>query len=91
MVREIHQGEKAMKYFSCFSGIEAATIAAHHLGWQCVGLAEIEKFPAAVLAHRFPDVPNHGDVMADDFIQKVIDSGANFLVGGPPEIQGAGK
>lgn len=51
-----------MKFLSLFSGIEAATVAWTPLGWDCVGVAEIEKFPAAVLAHHYPDVPNLGDV-----------------------------
>lgn len=51
-----------MKFLSLFSGIEAATVAWAPLGWDCVGVAEIEKFPAAVLAHHYPDVPNLGDV-----------------------------
>lgn len=51
-----------MRYLSLFSGIEAASVAWEQLGWTPVGFAEIEAFPAAVLAHRFPDVPNFGDV-----------------------------
>ena len=51
-----------MKYLSLFSGIEAATVAWHPLGWECVAVAEIEPFPAAVLAHHYPAVPNLGDV-----------------------------
>jgi len=51
-------------YLSVCSGIEAATVAWHDLGWQPVGFAEIEPFPSAVLAHHYPDVPNHGDMMA---------------------------
>lgn len=50
-----------LRFFSVCSGIEAATVAWHPLGWQCVGVAEIEKFPSAVLAHHYPEVPNHGD------------------------------
>lgn len=45
-----------------FSGIEAATVAWHPLGWECVAVAEIEPFPCAVLAHHYPNVPNLGDV-----------------------------
>lgn len=48
-------------FFSVCSGIEAATVAWSPLGWKCIGVAEIEKFPSALLAHRYPDVPNHGD------------------------------
>ena len=51
-----------MKYMSLFSGIEAATVAWQPLGWECVAVAEIEPFPAAVLAHHYPAVPNLGDV-----------------------------
>lgn len=31
------------------------------LGWKAAFFAEIEKFPSAVLKHRYPDVPNAGD------------------------------
>jgi len=51
-----------MRYLSLFSGIEAATVAWHPLGWECVAVAEIDKFPCALLAHKYPDVPNLGDV-----------------------------
>ncbi|MEL7698470.1 MULTISPECIES: Dam family site-specific DNA-(adenine-N6)-methyltransferase [Pantoea] len=49
-------------YGSVCSGIEAASVAWHGLGWKAAWFAEIEKFPAAVLAHRYPDVPNLGDM-----------------------------
>lgn len=51
-----------MRYLSLFSGIEAATVAWHPLGWQCVAVSEIEPFPCKVLAHHYPNVPNLGDV-----------------------------
>jgi DNA (cytosine-5)-methyltransferase 1 len=51
-----------MRYLSLFSGIEAASVAWHGLGWQPVAFAEIEPFPSAVLKERFPSVPNWGDV-----------------------------
>ena len=51
-----------MKYLSICSGIEAATVAWHPLGWEAVAFAEIEKFPGAVLKHHWPDVPNLGDM-----------------------------
>lgn len=50
-------------YGSVCSGIEAASVAWHGLGWKAAWFAEIEKFPAAVLAHRYPDVPNLGDMI----------------------------
>lgn len=51
-----------MKYLSVFSGIDAASVAWEPLGWKPVGFSEIEAFPCAVLAQRFPSVPNFGDV-----------------------------
>ncbi|MEX5591900.1 DNA (cytosine-5-)-methyltransferase [Pseudomonas orientalis] len=49
-------------YGSVCSGIEAATQAWHPLGMKAAWFAEIEPFPSAVLAHHYPDVPNHGDM-----------------------------
>lgn len=51
-----------MKYLSLFSGIEAATVAWRTIGWECVAVSEVDKFPSAVLAHHYPGVPNLGDV-----------------------------
>ena len=51
-----------MRFGSVCSGIEAASVAWHHLGWRAAWLAEIEKFPSAVLAHHYPDIPNLGDM-----------------------------
>ena len=51
-----------MRYLSVCSGIEAASVAWHHLGWTPAAFSEIDPFPSAVLAHRFPDVPNLGDM-----------------------------
>lgn len=51
-----------MRYLSLFSGVEAATQAWHAIGWECVGVSEIEPNPCAVLAHHYPNVPNLGDV-----------------------------
>lgn len=51
-----------LKYGSVCSGIEAATQAWHPLGMKAAWFAEIEPFPSAVLAHHYPDVPNHGDM-----------------------------
>jgi DNA (cytosine-5)-methyltransferase 1 len=51
-----------MNYISICSGIEAASVAWHNLGWKPLAFSEIEKFPSAVLAHHWPDVPNLGDM-----------------------------
>lgn len=50
-----------LTYLSVCSGIEAASVAWHPLGWSAVAYSEIEKFPSAVLKHHYPDVPNLGD------------------------------
>jgi DNA (cytosine-5)-methyltransferase 1 len=51
-----------MRFGSVCSGIEAASVAWNPLGWRAAWLSEIEPFPAAVLAHHYPDVPNLGDM-----------------------------
>jgi DNA (cytosine-5)-methyltransferase 1 len=51
-----------IRYGSVCSGIEAATVAWEPLGgFTPAWFAEIEAFPSAVLAARWPDVPNLGD------------------------------
>ena len=70
-----------MKYVSVCSGIEAATVAWHPLGWQPVGFSEIEPFPSAVLAHHYPSVPNLGDMTKfKEWNLGTVD----LLVGGTP-------
>jgi DNA (cytosine-5)-methyltransferase 1 len=54
-------GGPTLRFLSVCSGIEAASVAWKPLGWQAVAFSEIEKFPSAVLAHHYPDVPNLGD------------------------------
>ena len=51
----------SIRYLSVCSGIEAATVAWHPLGWEPAAFAEIEPFPCSVLAHHYPGVPNAGD------------------------------
>jgi DNA (cytosine-5)-methyltransferase 1 len=55
-----------VKFGSVCSGVEAASLAWEPLGWAPQFFAEIEKFPSAVLAHRWPDVPNLGDLTKID-------------------------
>lgn len=69
-----------MRYLSVCSGIEAATVAAPE-GWHAAAFAEVDPFPSAVLAHRFPTVPNLGDFTKIE----AADVGAiDLLVGGTP-------
>lgn len=51
-----------MRFGSVCSGIGSPEVAWHAFGWEPVFSAEIEKFPCAVLTHRFPNVPNLGDL-----------------------------
>ena len=53
---------KPVTFGSVCSGIEAASVAWHPLGWRAAWLSEIEPFPCAVLAHHYPTVPNLGDM-----------------------------
>ena len=72
-----------MRYLSVCSGIEAASVAWHHLGWTPVAFSEIEPFPAAVLKHRFANVPNYGDMTKHE--QWPLQPGSiDLLVGGTP-------
>ena len=71
-----------MNYISVCSGIEAASVAWHPLGWNCLGVSEIEPFPSAVLAHHYPNVPNFGDMTK--FKEWKINGTVDLLVGGTP-------
>jgi DNA (cytosine-5)-methyltransferase 1 len=70
-----------MKYLSVCSGVEAASLAWHPLGWEAAAFSEIDNFPRAVLAHRFPEVPLRGDfteIKGGDY------GSVDILVGGTP-------
>ena len=71
-----------MNYLSVCSGIEAATVAWHHMGWKPVGFSEIEKFPSQVLAHHYPQVTNFGDMTK--YKEWKLDDSIGLLVGGTP-------
>lgn len=76
---------KTMKFLSVCSGIEAASVAWKPLGWEASGFAEIEPFPCAVLAHHYPDVPNHGDMsLLPDKIRAGEVEAPDLLCGGTP-------
>lgn len=71
-----------MNYISVCAGIEAASVAWHRIpNWTPVAFAEIEKFPSAVLAHHFPQVPNLGDMTK---FHEWPDFNIQLLVGGCP-------
>jgi DNA (cytosine-5)-methyltransferase 1 len=70
-----------MRVGSVCSGIEAASVAFHQLGWKFSFYSEIEDFPRAVLAHRYPDVPLHGDFTT---IKQGDYADIDVLIGGTP-------
>lgn len=70
-----------MKYISVCSGIEAASVAWHDMGWEPVAFSEIEPFPSEVLKIRFPNTPNWGDMTK---FNTWPDATINLLVGGTP-------
>lgn len=70
-----------MIYGSICSGIEAATVAWHPLGWKPAFFSEIDKFPRAILACHYPEVPNLGDFTT---IRPDQHEPIDLLVGGTP-------
>ena len=74
--------EPGLRYLSVCSGIEAASVAWHPLEWKPLAFSEIEPFPRAVLAHRYPNVPCHGDFTKLRDMDFIVD--ADVLVGGTP-------
>ncbi len=74
---------KPLRYLSVCSGMEAASVAWHPLGWTPVGFSEIEPFPCAILKHRFPKTPNYGSLT--EYQSWPLEPGAiDLLVGGTP-------
>lgn len=78
-----------IRYLSVCSGMEAASVAWHHLGWKPVAFSEIEPFPSAILKHHFTqpnypyDVPNLGSLT--EFNTWPLAAGdVDLLVGGTP-------
>jgi DNA (cytosine-5)-methyltransferase 1 len=75
-------GMGSMNYLSVCSGIEAATVAWHDMGWKPIGFSEIEKFPSQLLQHHYPHVTNYGDMTK--FKEWNLNDSIGLLVGGTP-------
>lgn len=74
-----------MKFGTLCSGIDAPGTAWKPLGWTPVFHSEIEKFPSAILAHHDPDIPNLGDMTAEDFTLRASELGPiDLLCAGTP-------
>ena len=55
--------QRELTYATVCSGIECMSAAVAPLGgWKPVFFSEIEPFPCSLLAHRYPTVPNLGDM-----------------------------
>lgn len=72
-------------YGSVCSGIESASVAWEPLGLVPEWFSEIEPFPCALLSHRWPHVPNWGDMsQLPDAVRYGVVSAPDILVGGTP-------
>ena len=71
-----------MKYGSVCSGVEAATVAWHDLGFEPQWFSEVDAFPSEVLKHHYPHITNHGDMTK--FKEWKNEKTIELLVGGTP-------
>lgn len=71
-----------MNYISLFSGIEAASVAWGPLGWNPIAFSEIDPFCCELLAERFPNVPNLGDISGVDWTE--YEGSVDVVIGGSP-------
>ena len=73
-----------MRYASVCDGISAVSVAWRPLGWTCSWVSEIDPFACAVIAHRFPDHHNLGDMLAITKETLAHEPEIDLLVGGTP-------
>ncbi len=70
-----------IRYLDICAGISAASVAWKPLGWSAAAYSEVAAAPRAVLAHHYPDTPQHGDfitIRGDEYGR------IDVLVGGTP-------
>lgn len=74
--------------FSGYAGLDMAVNA--HFGSETAWFVEKDAAPARILAHHWPDVPNHGDITAIDWAQV---EPVDILTGGFPcqDVSAAGR
>lgn len=71
-----------MTFLDLCSGVGTASLAFEPLGWRCLAHAENDRFASAVLAHRFPEIPNWGDILE---FKEWPDAGTiDLICGGTP-------
>ena len=68
VIRELGyvDANRRIEYGTVCSGIECHSIAVRDMAWNPNFFSEIEKFPSRVLSHRYPHVPNLGDMTKID-------------------------
>lgn len=78
----------SLTHASFFSGAGGMDIGLERAGWQTVSFSEIEPYACAILAERWPDIPNLGDIAAVDDVPP-----ARLWTGGFPcqDLSVAGK
>ena len=82
---------KQLTYATVCSGIECMSAAVTPLGgWKPVFFSEIEPFPCSLLAHRYPTVPNLGD-MTKIKAEKIGDEDKWRITNGTDVIELAGR
>lgn len=72
----------SIRYATVCSGVEAMSLAVSGMDWKPVFFSEIEPFPCKLLKHRFPNVPNLGDmtkIKGEDYYGAI-----DVLAGGTP-------
>jgi len=72
-----------MKFLSICSGIESASVAWEPLGYECIGVSEIEPFRSAILQYHYPEVKNYGDFTKIEK-KNIGGKSPDVLVGGTP-------
>lgn len=76
---------KKLRFGSVCSGIEAASVAWHQLGMEAAWVSEVDPYCKAVLAHRWPGVPDLGDITDSAFMNEAKHYGpVDLVVGGTP-------
>lgn len=77
-------GAPKLKMGTFCSGIGAPEVAARGM-FEPIWFSEIEPFPCAVLDHHWPNVPNLGDMTADDLVERIAGIGLpDVVVAGLP-------
>ena len=76
------RNEMAFNVFSCFSGIEAASVAFEPLGFKTVGLSEVDPFCCELLKQKIPGTLNFGDIKKHR--EWKLPRSIDLVCGGPP-------